>query len=128
MSGEDPEIILENLIKDFSSLQSGDSDYSLTSKIFIKIFRNGHDYIKYLKHQNASARSGIDPFDGYRTGYKNLDELIGGFEKGTNNIIGARSSSGKTTFFVNLFINFFRRYQDKAVGFFSLEMPNSRIY
>lgn len=90
-------------------------------------FEDNMPYHDFLKKRMIDFAEGKDCFDGIRTGYKRLDSLIGGFANGTNNIIGARSSSGKTTFLCNLIINITNNYPEKKIGFFSLEMPRNRI-
>lgn len=87
----------------------------------------GQDFFSAILSKCNRVRSGEDCFDGYRSGYSRLDKLIGGFQKGTLNIIGARSSSGKTTLLVNLIMNVKSKYKNSRVAFFSLEMSKERI-
>lgn len=93
-----------------------------------KNYRNGKSYIENLDIHLENKRNGIDDFDGFRSGYHNLDQIIGGFRNGTSTIIGARSSSGKTTLIVNLIINIVMKYPEAKIGFFSLEMSKESIY
>ncbi len=90
-------------------------------------FSDTGDFWETYKHRAKLIAEGKDPFNGYRTGYKRLDEIIGGFEYGTITTIGARSSAGKTTYVINLMMKLFRKYPDLKIGFFTLEMPNERI-
>ena len=120
--------VIEEHIKKISELQAGtEEDFISFSEVGAN-FQDGMSFGEHLKHQSDLISQGIDPYDGFRTGYQQLDSIIGGFEKGTTTIVGARSSTGKTTFFINLFINFFKKYPQKRIGFFSLEMPKKRIY
>lgn len=69
---------------------------------------------------------------GILTGYKNLDELLGGFQKGDLVIIAARPSMGKTAFAVNVAYNVAKHFiDDKRHGakvlFFSLEMSVEQL-
>jgi|YNPMSStandDraft_2_1061718.scaffolds.fasta_scaffold00001_139 replicative DNA helicase len=61
-------------------------------------------------------------YSGLQTGFKMLDDITSGFEKGKLIVIAARPSMGKTTFALNLAANMALNY-DYNVGFFSLEMP-----
>jgi len=56
-----------------------------------------------------------------RTGFKNLDELIGGFFPGEFVVIGARPSMGKTQLLINLALNISRI---NPVLFFSFDLPD----
>ena len=60
------------------------------------------------------------------SGFENLDNMIGGFQKGELIIIGARPSIGKTTFALNMasHISFQKRI---PTAFFSLEMPTTKL-
>ena len=61
------------------------------------------------------------------TGFGNIDKVTGGIRKSTVFIIGARPSTGKTTFALNIAAN---QITDptKKVMFFSLEMSSEMIY
>ncbi len=59
---------------------------------------------------------------GIKTGFRELDRMIGGLEPGSLNIIAARPSMGKTSFALTIAQNV--ALKDKIpVGIFSLEMP-----
>jgi len=62
---------------------------------------------------------------GIRTGYEDLDRVVGGFRAGQLIIIGARPSMGKTA----LALNFAHRaaIEGKKVGVFSLEMSKEQL-
>lgn len=60
-----------------------------------------------------------------KTGYAQVDRLIGGFEPGQLVIVAARPSVGKTAFAINLAINFLER--DCNVSFFSLETTYKKV-
>lgn len=61
------------------------------------------------------------------TGFGNIDKVTGGIRKSTVFIIGARPSTGKTTFALNIAANQIAD-PDKKVMFFSLEMSSEMIY
>lgn len=60
------------------------------------------------------------------SGYRKLDNAIGGFSKGSLNILAARPSVGKSAFALNMAQNAALRY-GKAVAIFSLEMSKGEI-
>jgi replicative DNA helicase len=59
--------------------------------------------------------------DQMQTGFRALDEIIGGLGRGSLNVIAARPSMGKTALALTIALNVARRGQ--AVAIFSLEMP-----
>lgn len=61
------------------------------------------------------------------TGFGNIDKVTGGIRKSTVFIIGARPSTGKTTFALNIAANQIAD-PEKKVMFFSLEMSSEMIY
>lgn len=62
---------------------------------------------------------------GVRTGYKDLDDLLGGFQPSDLIIIGARTSVGKTAFALNVAENMAKK--NIPVGVISLEMSGKQI-
>ncbi|WP_027883242.1 replicative DNA helicase [Meiothermus rufus] len=60
--------------------------------------------------------------DGVRSGFRELDNLIGGLTSGSLNIIAARPSMGKTSFALTIAQNVALR-EGVGVAIFSLEMP-----
>ena len=60
------------------------------------------------------------------TGFGTIDRVIGGIRKSTVFIVGARPSTGKTTFALNIAANQIDCH--KKVMFFSLEMSSEMIY
>ncbi len=61
--------------------------------------------------------------DGVRSGFRELDSMIGGLTSGSLNIIAARPSMGKTSFALTIAQNVALRGEGAAVAIFSLEMP-----
>ena len=61
------------------------------------------------------------------TGFGTIDKVIGGIRKSTVFIVGARPSTGKTTFALNIAANQLAD-SNKKVMFFSLEMSSEMIY
>lgn len=59
-------------------------------------------------------------YDRVMSGYRNLDNIIGGFYRGNMIVIGARTSVGKTSFLLNMTTNFIK--QKIKVLYVSAEM------
>ncbi|MBQ1528526.1 replicative DNA helicase [Candidatus Saccharibacteria bacterium] len=71
-------------------------------------------------HKNKGALRGL------KTGFRDLDKMTAGFQKGDLIIIGARPAMGKTTFAENLAYNA-ASINGRGVLFFSMEMANNEI-
>ena len=108
-----------------------------------KIFdiRNGTD-VKGLTHisgivlenMNAinelykKARSGNGPsITGLSTLYRELDKRIYGLNRSDLIILAARPGMGKTSFAMNIATNVGKKYPDKSIAVFSLEMSKEQI-
>lgn len=63
---------------------------------------------------------------GIPTGFRALDEITGGLQKGDLIILAARPSVGKTAFALNIAANV-SIYNNKHVAFFSFEMPSEQL-
>lgn len=63
---------------------------------------------------------------GLKTGYYDLDNMTAGFHKGDLVVIAARPSMGKTALALNMAARMAIR-EEKAVGFFSIEMSRYQI-
>ena len=119
---ENPIELIDEISKELMDCRlSKTKDFTKVSEVMTE------SHLETIFEEVYKTRDGLDFFEGFRTDYPALDAIIGGFKNGTTNIIGARSSSGKTTFLINLFINMFKRYDNFVPGFFSLEMPNLSI-
>jgi replicative DNA helicase len=71
--------------------------------------------------ERLTAKSGL----GVPTGIKNLDRVLGGFQKGSVYILGARTAVGKTTMAVNMALS--ASEAGKRVGFVTVEMSGVDI-
>ena len=71
-------------------------------------------------HRNKGTLRGL------KTGFKDLDKMTAGFQKGDLIIIGARPAMGKTTLAENLAYNI-STINNRGVLFFSMEMANNEI-
>lgn len=68
----------------------------------------------------------IDGATGLETGFKRLDEMTGGLQKSTLNIIAARPGMGKTALALNI-AKYAAGKKDKTVLIFSLEMAKEEL-
>jgi len=69
-----------------------------------------------------NVRKSKNPITGVSSGFEKLDQMTTGFQPGEFIIIGARPSVGKTALALNMAAKI-AFHKKKAVGFFSLEMP-----
>lgn len=91
------------------------SDYVAIDQLLADAF----DRIDEL-HRNKGALRGL------KTGFRDLDKVTAGLQKGDLVIIGARPAMGKTTFAQNLSYNI-ASINNKGVLFFSMEMAANEI-
>ena len=80
------------------------------------------DELAELKDNPDSANGG-----GLSTSYKGLDNLIFGLNPSDLILIAARPGMGKTSFATNIAANVGKRYPDRAICIFSLEMSKEQI-
>lgn len=76
-----------------------------------------------LNQISGASENGIT---GVNTGYKRLNLMVHGWQKGDLIILAARPGMGKTALAMNFAFNAASR-TDKTVAFFSLEMTNNKI-
>lgn len=112
---------LFNLSQNFYNSSSSNSISSISKNIL--------DVTKVLKEQ---AKNG-PVYSGTSTGFMDMDNILGGFQKSDLIILAARPSMGKTSLAINFAMNaakFYLNSQDekaKSVGIFSLEMSSEQI-
>ncbi|MBR5389631.1 replicative DNA helicase [Candidatus Saccharibacteria bacterium] len=80
---------------------------------------DAYDRMEELQRNKGSLR-------GLKTGFRDLDKITAGLQKGDLIIIGARPAMGKTTFAQNLAYNA-ATINNRGVLFFSMEMANAEI-
>ena len=91
------------------------SDYQAMSELLDDAF----DRIENLHNNKGSLR-------GLKTGFRDVDKMTAGLQKGDLIIVGARPAMGKTTFAQNLAYNV-ANINKKGVLFFSMEMASNEI-
>lgn len=77
-------------------------------------------------YERAAHAKGTDDYAGISTGYRDLDVLLGGFQKSDLVILAARPSVGKTSLALDM-MRHAALVEKKNVAFFSLEMSNMQI-
>jgi len=93
------------------STQGAKSEFQAMRELVHETF----EHIEWL-HENKGQP------DGVRSGFRELDSMIGGLTAGSLNIIAARPSMGKTAFALTIAQNVALR-ENLPVAIFSLEMP-----
>lgn len=68
-----------------------------------------------------------DDYKGLRSGFARLDTLMGGLNRTDLILVAGRPGMGKSSFALNVAVNVARKYRDKSVAFFSLEMSNEQL-
>lgn len=77
-------------------------------------------------YERAERADNDEAYLGVSTGFKDLDELLGGFQKSDLIILAARPSVGKTALALDM-IRHAALVDKKTVAFFSLEMSKTQI-
>lgn len=75
---------------------------------------------------NAIQKAAVDGFSGLKTGFKDLDKLICGWQKGDLITIGARPAMGKSAFIISMLKNMAIKYKI-PVALFSLETTKAQV-
>lgn len=77
-------------------------------------------------YERAERADREEAFAGVSTGFKDLDNILGGYQKSDLVIIAARPSVGKTSLALDM-IKYASLIEKKKTVFFSLEMSNEQI-
>ena len=89
-------------------------------------FQNVDTVVKEVTERLTILQRNGGLVSGVKTGFKELDRLTSGFQKGDLVIIAARPSVGKTAFALNI-ANNAAHNSEEAVAVFSLEMPAMQL-
>lgn len=108
-----------------------DGNYSLNA---LQRIISDEEENKAVSSLEASSSKGISSFvsglnrdkGAQKTGFSEFDYLLGGIRRGTLFVIGARPSTGKTTFALNIARNLVQA--KKKIVFYSLEMQSEMIF
>jgi replicative DNA helicase len=92
------------------------------SKTVYKLGDSAVNFAHKIAQHDPATLTGID------TGFRSLNELLGGFQRGELIVLAGRPSMGKTALAVAIGVNAAKNKQQKnSVLFFSLEMPEEQI-
>lgn len=97
--------------------------YKIEERKINNEFVEGKDIIEEVINEIFSQKKEIS---GIKTGFYMLDEITNGLQNGDLIILAARPSVGKTAFALNLALNAMK-IENRAVAFFSLEMPAKQL-
>ena len=109
--------LAKDLLLDNMSIQKDDA-YLYSSKSLGEILAT------VLEKMNDSSKR-ESRISGISSGYRSLDDVIGGYQNGNLIVVASRPGVGKTSFALNTALNISR--EDKNVALFSLEMNAETI-
>jgi replicative DNA helicase len=89
-------------------------------------FKSARDVIKDVLENIQKMSANHSSVTGTSSGYRALDRLTNGFQRGDLIILAARPSMGKTAFALNVALNA-AQISKQAVAIFSLEMPAEQL-
>ena len=89
-------------------------------------FRVARDVIKDVLDNIQKMSTTHSHITGTASGYRQLDRMTNGFQRGDLIILAARPSMGKTAFALNIALNA-AQISKQAVALFSLEMPAEQL-
>ncbi|MCH5195386.1 MAG: replicative DNA helicase [Oscillospiraceae bacterium] len=105
-------------------IRAGEEDKSLTHVSGV-VFDRIKDLTELAKEL---AKNGGKPvLKGLETGFKDVDNKIFGLNRSELVILAARPGMGKTSFAMNIAVNVAKRYRDKSVCIFSIEMRREEL-
>lgn len=89
-------------------------------------FRQGKDVVAEVVQNIYKMRDQKSSITGIKTGYRSLDRMTNGLQRGDLIILAARPSVGKTAFALNVALKTAKN-NEQAVAIFSLEMPAEHL-
>lgn len=125
---EDSKLIPEKIYslgKKIQSLDLGTQQNSRTVKEILEDFQDGKPFLEIVKQKMEAYKSDKCLNPEILWGYKKLDSLLQGINRGHLVIIGARPGVGKTTFAINVCKNLI--FQNISTLFISLEMSEKEV-
>ncbi len=100
--------------------------FEVSDKIIKSEYRSMSDLLTATFDRMEELRNNKGALRGLKTGFRDLDKMTAGLQKGDLVIVGARPAMGKTTFAQNLTYNI-ASINKKGVLFFSMEMAANEI-
>ena len=105
-----------------------ESDYRVqTMSEILENFNDNKSFDEYLENRKKRVDENLSPYEGVSSYYSRLDKCIGSFQNGCLHYIGARTSTGKTSFLLNLIHNIIKNEPELPMAFFTLEMTKEII-
>ena len=89
-------------------------------------FRNAKEVVGVVLENIQKMSENRSNITGTATGYRRLDRITNGFQRGDLILLAARPSMGKTAFALNVALNA-AQISGEAVALFSLEMPAEQL-
>jgi len=89
-------------------------------------FKSSEEVLKVLKENLFNNDKNTGNITGVTSGFKDLDNITRGFQKGDLIILAARPSVGKTALSLNFLMNAAIK-QNVTVAMFSIEMPSEQL-
>ncbi len=89
-------------------------------------FRDAKEVVTHVLENIQKMSEQHSNITGIASGYRRLDRITNGFQRGDLILLAARPSMGKTAFALNVALNA-SQISDKAVALFSLEMPAEQL-
>lgn len=118
-----------NDIVDFAEQRIYDIRAGVENKSLTHISGIVFDRVKALNElvKVTAANGGQPVMSGLPTGFMELDRRIFGLNRSDLLILAARPGMGKTSFAMNIAVNVGKKYRDKQICVFSLEMSKEQI-
>lgn len=118
-----------NDIVDFAEQRIYDIRAGVENKSLTHISGIVFDRVKALNElvKVTAANGGQPVMSGLPTGFMELDKRIFGLNRSDLLILAARPGMGKTSFAMNIAVNVGKKYRDKQICVFSLEMSKEQI-
>ncbi|MBD5130801.1 MAG: replicative DNA helicase [Ruminococcaceae bacterium] len=123
-SADSADAIVDFAEQKIFDIRSGTQNSSLTHIVGVV-----YDRVRAFSDLVKSSREngGQPVMTGLSTGFSELDKRIFGLNKSDLIILAARPGMGKTSFAMNIAVNVSKRFRDKQICVFSLEMSKEQI-
>ncbi len=116
-------------VMDFAEQKIFDIREGVENKTLVPLSSVVYDQFKaFCELVTQSKENGGKPvMSGLGTGFGNLDKMIFGLNRSDLIVLAARPGMGKTSFALNMAVNVAKKYKDKAICVFSLEMSKEQL-
>lgn len=118
--------VYDNILKTFYNLTKNNTMRSLQKAMDNYKESPQRTFFQEIQHRQELRSQGQKIFNGYTTGYKDIDSRMFAFQDTHLTLIGARPGVGKSTFMLNLALYMAKEHKI-GVGIFSLEMSTPQL-